>query len=139
MTQMRGEGGQDSLSFRPARQPAPRALAISSVPDRHLGRPVTERYKDLKRNRSGASPRGRTLKTDIAAFNAVAAKTGSWALLLSDTCGSGVPGSGVRFFVLVSPEPNRGTPEPRTNRTRTPETNPGTPAPERNPRVVILP
>jgi len=78
MTQMRGEGGQDSLNF-PGRLDNQLLVLYSNIvgPDRRLGSPVTERYKDLKPETDQVLRRAaETLKTDIATFNAVATKAG---------------------------------------------------------------
>ena len=78
MTQMRGEGGQDSLNF-PGRLDNQLLVLYSNIvgPDCRLGSPVTERHKDLKPQTEQVLKRAAdALKTDVDAFNAVATKAG---------------------------------------------------------------
>lgn len=78
MTQMRGEGGQDALNF-PGRLDNQLIVLYSNIvgPDRRLGTPATERYKDLKPEADQVLKRAaEALKTDVAAFNGVAARAG---------------------------------------------------------------
>ncbi len=69
MTQMRGEGGQDSLNF-PGRLDNQLLVLYSNIvgPDRRLGSPVTERHKDLKPQTEQVLKRAAdALKTDVGA------------------------------------------------------------------------
>jgi len=79
MTQMRGEGGgQDALNF-PGRTDNQLLALYGAIigPERRMGTPVLERYKDLKPQADQLRQRyTAALKTDVAAFNAVATKAG---------------------------------------------------------------
>jgi len=79
MTQMRGEGGgQDALNF-PGRTDNQLLALYGAIigPERRMGTPVLERYKDLKPQADQLRQRYMAaLKNDVAAFNAVAAKAG---------------------------------------------------------------
>jgi hypothetical protein len=78
LTQIQGEGGQDALNF-PGRLDNQLIVLYSSItgPDRRLGSPVHERYKDLKPEADKMLAQARTaLTTDLQAFNAVATKAG---------------------------------------------------------------
>jgi hypothetical protein len=78
LTQIRGEGGQDALNF-PGRMDNQLIALYSNItnPERRLGTPVHERYKDLKPEADKLLQQARTaLTTDIQAFNAVATKAG---------------------------------------------------------------
>lgn len=78
MTQMRGEGGQDALNF-PGRTDNQLLSLYSAIigPERRMGTPVLERYKDLKPQADQLRQRyTAALKNDVAAFNAVATKAG---------------------------------------------------------------
>jgi len=78
MTQMRGEGGQDALNF-PGRTDNQLLSLYGAIigPERRMGTPVLERYKDLKPQADQLRQRyTAALKNDVAAFNAVATKAG---------------------------------------------------------------
>ena len=79
MTQMQGEaGGQDALNF-PGRTDNQLLVLYGSIvnTERRLGSPVLERYKDLKPESDKLMLRAHAaLKTEVAAFNAVATKVG---------------------------------------------------------------
>ena len=78
MTQMRGEGGQDALNF-PGRTDNQLLALYGAIigPERRMGTPVLERYKDLKPQADQLRQRyTAALKTDVAAFNAEASKAG---------------------------------------------------------------
>ena len=78
LTQIRGEGGQDALNF-PGRLDNQLIVLYGSItgPDRRLGSPVHERYKDLKPEADRMLAQARTaLTADLQASNAVAAKAG---------------------------------------------------------------
>ena len=84
MTQMQGEGGQDALNF-PGRMDNQLLALYGAIigPERRLGTPMHERYKDLKPQAEALRTRWQTvLKTDLAAFNAVAAKAGLQAIVV---------------------------------------------------------
>jgi len=81
MTQMRGEGGQDALNF-PGRTDNQLLALYGAIigPERRMGTPVLERYKDLKPQADQLRQRyTAALKNDVAAFNAVADYI--WSLL----------------------------------------------------------
>ena len=78
MTQMQGEGGQDALNF-PGRMDNQLLSLYGGIvgPERRMGTPVLERYKDLKPLAEALRVRWQNaLKSDVAAFNAVATKAG---------------------------------------------------------------
>jgi hypothetical protein len=79
LTQMQGEGGQDSLNF-PGRLDNQLIVLYQSIvnSERRLGTPQLERYKDLKppADKMLAAARN-ALTKDVAAFNAVASKAGA--------------------------------------------------------------
>jgi hypothetical protein len=78
MTQMQGEGNQDALNF-PGRMDNQLLSLYGGItgPERRMGTPVLERYKDLKPPAEALRTRWQNaLKTDVAAFNAVAVKAG---------------------------------------------------------------
>ena len=79
MTQMQGEaGGQDALNF-PGRTDNQLLSLYSAIigPERRLGSPVLERYKDLKPQAEALRKRWITaLQDDVAAFNAAATRAG---------------------------------------------------------------
>jgi hypothetical protein len=78
MTQMQGEGGQDGLNF-PGRMDNQLTVLYGAIiaPERRVGTPVLDRYKDLKPPAEALQKRWQAaLKDDVAAFNAVAAKAG---------------------------------------------------------------
>jgi hypothetical protein len=78
LTQIQGEGGQDALNF-PGRLDNQLIVLYGAIsgPDRRLGSPVHERYKDLKPVADKMLAQARAaLTTDIQAFNAVATKAG---------------------------------------------------------------
>jgi hypothetical protein len=78
MTQLQGEGGQDSLNF-PGRMDNQLIVLYSNVvsPERRLGTPAMERYQDLKPDATALIGRADTaLKNQVAEFNAVATKAG---------------------------------------------------------------
>jgi hypothetical protein len=78
MTQLSGEGGQDALNF-PGRMDNQLLTLYGAIvaPERRLGSPVLERYKDLKPQAEGLRGRWQAaLKNEVAAFNAVATKAG---------------------------------------------------------------
>jgi photosystem II stability/assembly factor-like uncharacterized protein len=78
LTQIQGEGGQDALNF-PGRLDNQLIVLYGSItgPDRRLGSPVHERYKDLKPEADKLLAQARTaLTADLQAFNAVATKAG---------------------------------------------------------------
>ena len=84
MTQMQGEGGQDALNF-PGRMDNQLISLYGGLvgPERKLGTPAMERYKDLKPlalkvlDRATAS-----LKNDVAAFNKIATSNGGTAIVV---------------------------------------------------------
>jgi len=79
MTQLQGDaGGQDALNF-PGRTDNQLLVLYGSIvnTERRLGSPVLERYKDLKPESDKLMLRAHAaLKTEVAAFNAVATKAG---------------------------------------------------------------
>ena len=78
MTQLQGEGGQDALNF-PGRMDNQLTALYGAIigPERRMGTPVLERYKDLKPQVDQLKTRWHeALKTEVAAFNAAAAKVG---------------------------------------------------------------
>jgi hypothetical protein len=78
MTQMQGEGGQDALNF-PGRMDNQLLALYGAIigPERRLGTPMLERYKDLKPQAEALRARWQAvLKADVAAFNTVATKAG---------------------------------------------------------------
>jgi photosystem II stability/assembly factor-like uncharacterized protein len=78
MTQMQGEGGQDGLNF-PGRMDNQLTVLYGAMiaPERRVGTPVLDRYKDLKPPAEALQKRWQAaLKDDLAAFNAVATKAG---------------------------------------------------------------
>jgi hypothetical protein len=78
MTQLQGEGGQDALNF-PGRMDNQLTALYGAIinPERRMGTPVLERYKDLKPQADLLKKRYTdALKTEVAAFNAVTAKVG---------------------------------------------------------------
>ena len=78
MTQLRGSSGQDALNF-PGRMDNQLVVLYGNVVgvERRLGSPITDRYKDLKPEAEKLLQRGAAaLKTEVAAFNAVAQKAG---------------------------------------------------------------
>src|SRR6185503_7751741 len=79
MTQMQGEGGQDALNF-PGRMDNQLLALYGAIigPERRMGSPILERYKDLKPQAVALRQRWvAALKTDIDAFNAAATKAGA--------------------------------------------------------------
>ncbi len=79
MTQMQGEGGQDALNF-PGRMDNQLLALYGAIigPERRMGTPVLERYKDLKPQAEQLRQRWTaTLKTDLASFNAAATRAGA--------------------------------------------------------------
>ena len=84
MTQMRGEGGQDALNF-PGRLDNQLIALYGGIvnPERRLGTPVIDRYKDLKPEADAVLKRAaEALKTDVTAFNAMATKGGLAAIVV---------------------------------------------------------
>ena len=84
MTQIQGEGGQDALNF-PGRLDNQLVVLYGAIvaPERRLGSPVLERYKDLKPQIDQTLARARAaLKTDVAAFNTVATGAGAPAIVV---------------------------------------------------------
>ena len=84
MTQMQGEGGQDGLNF-PGRMDNQLTTLYGAIiaPERRMGTPVLDRYKDLKPPALALQQRWvAALKTDVAAFNAVATKAGLPAIVV---------------------------------------------------------
>jgi photosystem II stability/assembly factor-like uncharacterized protein len=78
MTQLQGEGGQDALNF-PGRMDNQLTALYGAIigPERRMGTPVLDRYKDLKPQSDALKKRWTdALKTEVAAFNAVATKVG---------------------------------------------------------------
>ena len=78
LTQIQGEGGQDALNY-PGRLDNQLIVLYSAIanPERRLGTPALERYKDLKPEAERMLAAARTALTkDVAAFNAVAQKAG---------------------------------------------------------------
>ena len=79
MTQLQGDaGGQDALNF-PGRTDNQLLVLYGSIvnTERRMGSPVLERYKDLKPESDKLMLRAHAaLKTEVAAFNAVATKAG---------------------------------------------------------------
>jgi hypothetical protein len=78
ITQLRGSSGQDALNF-PGRMDNQLVVLYGNVVgvERRLGSPITDRYKDLKPEAEKLLQRGAAaLKTEVAAFNAVAQKAG---------------------------------------------------------------
>jgi hypothetical protein len=79
MTQLRGSSGQDALNF-PGRMDNQLVVLYGNIVgvERRLGTPITERYRDLKPEVEKLLARGAgALKTEVAAFNAVAEKAGA--------------------------------------------------------------
>lgn len=79
MTQLRGEGGQDALNF-PGRMDNQLMALYGAItgPERRMGSPILERYRDLKPQAEALRQRWTAaLKTEVAAFNAVATKAGA--------------------------------------------------------------
>jgi hypothetical protein len=79
MTQMQGEGGQDALNF-PGRTDNQLLALYGAIigPERRMGSPVLDRYKDLKPQAEQLRLRWQTaLKDDLAAFNAAATRAGA--------------------------------------------------------------
>lgn len=84
MTQMQGEGGQDALNF-PGRMDNQLLSLYGAIigPERRLGTPMLERYKDLKPQAEALRSRWQAaLKNDVAAFSAVATKAGLQAIVV---------------------------------------------------------
>jgi len=84
MTQLRGEGGQDALNF-PGRMDNQLLALYGAIigPERRMGSPVLERYKDLRPQAEALRQRWQTaLKADVAAFNGVATKAGLAAIVV---------------------------------------------------------
>ena len=84
LTQIQGEGGQDALNF-PGRMDNQLIALYGAVatPDRRLGTPVRERYKDLKPEVDKLLARSKAvLSKDIATFNSVATKAGLDTIVL---------------------------------------------------------
>jgi hypothetical protein len=78
LTQIQGEGGQDALNF-PGRMDNQLIALYGAVasPDRRLGTPVKERYKDLKPEADKLLARAKgVLSADIKTFNTAATKAG---------------------------------------------------------------
>jgi photosystem II stability/assembly factor-like uncharacterized protein len=78
MTQMQGEGGQDALNF-PGRTDNQLLSLYGAIigPERRMGSPILERYKDLKPQAEALRKRWMTaLKDDVGAFNAAATRAG---------------------------------------------------------------
>jgi photosystem II stability/assembly factor-like uncharacterized protein len=78
MTQLQGEGGQDALNF-PGRMDNQLTALYGAIiaPERRMGSPVLDRYKDLKPQSDQLKKRWTdALKTEVAVFNAVATKVG---------------------------------------------------------------
>jgi hypothetical protein len=77
---MRGEaGGQDALNF-PGRTDNQLLALYGAIiqPERRMGTPILERYKDLKPVADKLRQRWvAALKDDVAAFNAAAVKAGA--------------------------------------------------------------
>jgi photosystem II stability/assembly factor-like uncharacterized protein len=79
LTQMQGEGGQDSLNF-PGRLDNQLIVLYQSIvgTERRLGSPQLERHKDLKPPADKMLATARSVLTkDVAAFNAAASKAGA--------------------------------------------------------------
>lgn len=84
MTQMQGEGGQDALNF-PGRMDNQLTALYGAIigPERRMGTPVLDRYKDLKPQADALQKRWvAALKDDVATFNAVATKAGLSAIVV---------------------------------------------------------
>jgi photosystem II stability/assembly factor-like uncharacterized protein len=85
LTQIQGEGGgQDALNF-PGRMDNQLIALYGAVasPDRRLGTPVSERYKDLKPEADRLLARSKAvLSKDIVTFNTVATKAGLEPIVL---------------------------------------------------------
>lgn len=85
MTQMRGQsGGQDALNF-PGRMDNQLLTLYGAIiaPERRMGSPVLERYKDLKPQADQLRQRWVTaLKQDVATFNAAATKAGATPIVV---------------------------------------------------------
>jgi hypothetical protein len=84
MTQMQGEGGQDALNF-PGRMDNQLIVLYGAIiqPERRMGSPVLDRYKDLKPQAEQLRQRWEAaLKNDVAAFNAAATKAGLSPIVL---------------------------------------------------------
>jgi hypothetical protein len=78
MTQMKGEGGQDALNF-PGRMDNQLLALYGAIigPERRMGSPILERYKDLKPQADALRKRWLTaLKDDVGVFNAAATRAG---------------------------------------------------------------
>jgi len=84
MTQMQGEGGQDALNF-PGRMDNQLISLYGGLvgPERKLGTPAMERYKDLKPQALKVLDRATaSLNTDVAAFNKIATSNGGTAIVI---------------------------------------------------------
>ncbi|MEZ5319334.1 MAG: hypothetical protein R2752_18175 [Vicinamibacterales bacterium] len=84
ITQLQGEGGQDSLNF-PGRMDNQLIVLYSNVvgPERRLGTPAMERYDDLKPEATALIDRANTaIKEGVTEFNAVATKAGLAPLVI---------------------------------------------------------
>jgi hypothetical protein len=78
LTQIQGEGGQDALHF-PGRMDNQLIALYGALvgPERRLGTPALERYRDLKPEAQKLLDQARTVLTrDIATFNAAATRAG---------------------------------------------------------------
>jgi hypothetical protein len=78
LTQIQGEGGQDALNF-PGRMDNQLLSLYGALvgPERRLGTPALERYRDLKPEAQKLLDRSKAaLSADIAAFNAAATRAG---------------------------------------------------------------
>jgi len=79
MTQMQGEGGQDALNF-PGRMDNQLLALYGAIvgPERRMGSPILERYKDLKPQAEAVRKRWMSaLQADLGAFNAAATRAGA--------------------------------------------------------------
>jgi hypothetical protein len=78
LTQIQGEGGQDALNF-PGRMDNQLLTLYGALtgPERRLGTPALERYRDLKPPAQALLERAKTvLNTDLSTFNTIAARAG---------------------------------------------------------------
>jgi hypothetical protein len=84
MTQLKGEAGQDSLNYagRLDNQIVVLNQYVTGT-DRKLGQPVLERYADLKPQYDAMAAKWTAvLTTDVATFNAAAAKAGAASIVI---------------------------------------------------------
>jgi hypothetical protein len=84
ITQLRGEAGQDALNF-PGRIDNQWIALYSNIVqlERRVNKSVKERYADLRPQTDDLMERAAgVIKTDVAAFNAVASKAGAGTVVV---------------------------------------------------------